>query len=119
METELPRGGARVGAGRPKGSKKVVGPETKAIRDLLNGGKRYETARAWMLDYLNDPSGEVEIKARLAIALLPFQLPKLESIPAQGGKKEQLRAAAAEAVCQPKFAPPAAPRVIALRGDAG
>jgi hypothetical protein len=95
----------------------VVGLETTAIRNLLNGGKRYETALAWMLDYLNDPTGEVEIKARLAVALLPFQLPKLESVPAQGGKKEQQKAAAAEAVTNPKYATPAAPRLVALGGD--
>jgi hypothetical protein len=96
----------------------VVGPEANAVQALRTGGKRYKTALEWAMDYINDPSGEVEIKSRLAVAAMPYQHPKIESIPAQGGKKEQQKAAAAEALTHTKYAPPAPPRLIALRGDA-
>ena len=113
----MPRGGARVGAGRPKGSRKT-GPETAAIRALLTGGKRYASALAWAMDVINDPDADIEVKSRLAIAAMPYQHPRIESMPANGGKKKQKAKAAEEIQAQPSpFAAPGAPRIVASRDD--
>ena len=110
----MPRGGARNGAGRPR----KTGPETAAIRALLVGGKCYTSVLEWIMDIINDPDADIEVKSRLAVAALPFQHPRIESMPIDGGKKERKAKAAAAIQERPSpFAAPAAPRLVASRVD--
>jgi hypothetical protein len=60
----------------------------------------------WIIDIINDPDADIEVKSRLAVAALPFQHPRLESVPADGGKKERK----AKAACSGRSA---APRCVA------
>ena len=83
----MPRGGARNGAGRPR----KTGPETAAIRALLVGGKCYTSVLEWIIDIINDPDADIEVKSRLAVAALPFQHPRIDSVPVGGGKKSRRR----------------------------
>jgi hypothetical protein len=112
----MAKGGARVGAGRPKGSRTI---KTGAvIRTLQTGGKSWKTALEWAMAVINDESADIEIKTRLAIACMPFQGPKYESIPANGGVKKQRDDAAVEAQKKATpFAAPKAPRLVSSRGD--
>jgi hypothetical protein len=116
METTMPRGGARPGAGRPK---KFRGPQASVIQALESGSKQWRSALEFAMAYINSPNGDIEIKVRLAIAALPFMHPKIESIPVDGRKKERQAKAAAEIQAQPSpFAAPSAPRLVASRNDA-
>jgi len=45
----------------------------------------------WIIDIINDPDADIEVKSRLAVAALPFQHPRIDSVPVGGGKKSRRR----------------------------
>src|SRR5215472_3378249 len=98
------------------GSRNLRAPEVRfpPIRALLVGGKCYTSVLEWIMDIINDPDADIEVKSRLAVAALPFQHPRIESVPIDGGKKERKAKAAAAIQERPSpFAAPAAPRLVA------
>jgi len=124
----MARGGFRPGAGRPKGarSKPKVATPAKATRKAAAkprktvettlpplpsttpsspqaaSPKKFATAIEFAMDAINNPDVDITDKVRLAIALMPFQAPKLaEQKPdtGKGGKKP----------LSSKFAPPPPP----------
>lgn len=108
----MARGGARPGAGRPKGSTKRSAEELAAeaaLRDGKTGTKRFKSALEFAMATINDPDVSMDAKIRLAVAAMPFQHPKLESV--GQGKKDQKAQAAREAAVG-KLAPPPAPKLI-------
>lgn len=109
----MARGGARPGAGRPKGSRAPESKETtkteKALQSAKPGGKRFETALDFAMEMINDPEAPMADRVRLAIAAMPFQHPKLE--PRTQGKKDE-KAEAAKAAGSGKFKPSAPPRLV-------
>lgn len=78
----MPRGGFRVGAGRPKGSKKNR-TTTKATKTITGPGAGNLTPLAYMLQVMNDESEDPDMRARMAIAAAPYVHPK-----AGEGKKQ-------------------------------
>src|SRR4051794_21826688 len=83
-ELDMPtRGGARPGAGRPRGSHSA-GSVVVAAQAML-AATDYDDALTFCLDRLNDPTLPMSDRIRIAIALLPFQHPKVGDI----GKKER------------------------------
>lgn len=120
----MPRGGARPGAGRPRGSSKATKEERSAVKTLNRAARDPERAQAkptqrftnaldFVMDTLNDPAADMDAKVRLAVAALPFQHAKVES--AAPGKKEQ-REQAAQVAAGGKFAPPTPPKLV-VRND--
>jgi hypothetical protein len=77
------RGGARPGAGRPRGSRNA-GPDVVAGEAMLTATD-YKDALKFCLDRLNDRTLPMSDRSRIAIALLPYQHCKLGEI----GKKER------------------------------
>jgi hypothetical protein len=100
----MPRGGTRPGAGRPKGSRTI--PSVSADLRSDPGSHRFKTALEFGMSVVNDPSAEMNDRIRLAIAMLPYQHPKLAE--QQGGKKEEAAAAAGRAASG-RYATPATP----------
>jgi hypothetical protein len=102
------RGGARPGAGRPKGS-----ASTKDIQPVIGvlraGGRgpRFKNALEFAMATINDSTAEMGDKIKLAIAAMPYQHPKLAEEPAAGKKHEA--AAAAERAGSGRYATPATP----------
>ncbi len=80
------RGGYRPGAGRPRGTKKK-GEEKEPI-DNKNKQQNQEEGKfdplTYALKVINDPDADPELRARLAIAALPFFHSKV-----QEGKKSK------------------------------
>ena len=104
----MPRGGARPGAGRPKGSTGTTAARaaTSALRAGDGGARRFQTALEFAMSVINDPAADMADKVRLAVAAMPYQHPKLAEQPA--GKKEEA-AAAAERAASGRYATPATP----------
>ncbi|HYF88986.1 hypothetical protein [Azospirillum sp.] len=108
----MARGGFRPGAGRKK-TAGTEAPKSKEIREVSAVLERFDPASAefqnaeeFLMAVVNSP--DVEIKERLtaAVAVLPYQKPKMGE---QGmGKKEQ-KAEAAKSRATGKFAPPPPP----------
>ena len=71
----MPRGGFRVGAGRPKGSKgktkKTICPIGQKTEPTTAGAEN-QTPLSYMLRVLNDPRADKELRARMAIAAAPY-----------------------------------------------
>lgn len=103
-------GGFRPGAGRPK----KVDPAVVSAEKALNSGKkgkRFRTALDFAMAVINgDVAADMEAKIRLAIAVLPFQHPKLAEQAAT--KKEQKVEAAKRIASSGMFAVPEPPRLI-------
>ncbi len=73
----MPRGGARAGAGRPKGSgsSKGIHSVVGALQAGDTGSRRFETALAFAMSVINDPVADMNDKIRLAMRQrCPFQL---------------------------------------------
>lgn len=107
----MAKGGARPGAGRPKGARNFKTedkPVIKAVQTLDTGkpGRKFDTALEFAMDVINDPSADPEHKIRLAIAAMPYQHPKIGE---KGATQSQLRAEAAKASATGKYAPPPPP----------
>ena len=96
----MPRGGFRVGAGRPKGSK---GKTTKTKTIPITRDGETITPLEFMLRVLNDPNADKELRAKMAIAAAPYVHPK-----AGEGKKND-RADRAKKAGAGKFAQGKAP----------
>lgn len=65
----MPRGGFRVGSGRPKGAKTV---NRKAARTAPGPATPQQTAREYLASVVNDPNADPARRDRAAYALLPF-----------------------------------------------
>lgn len=108
-------GGYRPGAGRPRGQKRavqelksaVVGKGTNKPRE--SAPKTFESAMDYAMEIINDPEADIARKDRLAIALLPFQHPKLETTAI--GKREA-GARAAKTAASGRFGPPQPPKLV-------
>jgi hypothetical protein len=97
------RGGKREGAGRPRHiESSTVGP--KPVPDSFKTGLEFAMAS------INDPEMPIDVKVRLAIAVMPYQHAKLAEI-AAGSKAAE--AAAVEKAGKGRFAVPPAPRLVA------
>lgn len=108
----MPRGGARVGAGRPR---KGAAPKAKATGasappvatglDLPEGESPGDKEPlAYMLSVMNDPNADASRRDRMAVAAAPFLHKKL----GEGGKKDNAKDSAEKAGTG-RFAPAAAP----------
>jgi len=75
----MPRGGKRVGAGRPKGS---LGAMTERVLDLLEE-LEFDPLRELVTLY-RDPKTDRRTKVRIASELAQFVAPKLKAIDVQG-----------------------------------
>ncbi len=106
----MARGGFRPGAGRPKGAKKQdktsKAAQAEKALEAHQDTKKFKTALDYAMDVINDPNADKEQKTRLAIALLPFQHPKLADKPAT---IREDRAKNAMAAASGKYAPPPPP----------
>ena len=103
----MARGGFRVGAGRPKGSK---GKTAKSKRTThITGAGETLTPLEFMLRVLNDPNADKELRARMAIAAAPYVHPKA----GEGKGKKNDQADRAKKAGAGKFAQGKAPfRVV-------
>jgi len=109
----MARGGFRVGAGRPKGSKggqrqppKVDGIPVEVIVSAKIEGV---TPLEYMLKVMNNPEADQARRDRMAMAAAPFVHPRVADN--RFGKKDG-DAAAAEEAAAGKFAPPKAPKLV-------
>ena len=93
----MPRGGARLGAGRPKGSRKRGKTAKPSLKVPPAVGKAAREANLTPKDYLlrimRDPAEDAALRARAAALLLPFMHPKTGEL----GKKKAAAACAANA----------------------
>lgn len=122
----MPRGGARVGAGRPRkgptpapkaGAKQANGrlttpvPRSKSAQPPADVQPTPKTPLEYMLAVMNDPEADKGRKDRLAVAAAPYMHPKM----GEGGKKDA-KATAAKAASSGRFAPAAPPlKLVAKR----
>ena len=86
----MPRGGARPGAGRPKGSGKPLPKAPKAVAIAANASNL--TPLDYMLAIMRDDSQAPELRAKMAVAAAPYVHPKPGDV--AKGKKEQAEDAA-------------------------
>jgi hypothetical protein len=108
----MARGGARPGAGRPKGTRKSKSKVAATERALTQGKtetKTFADALEFAMATINDPTADLDGKIRLAIAAMPFQHPKIADVKAS--KKDAQHQAAKEA-SKGKFAPAAPPKLV-------
>ena len=112
----MPRGGPRPNSGRSRKwflAHEKLDPAVLPRRSLRapndEAYQAFKTALDWCMATLNDPSVPTDLKARIAAVVLPFQMPKIESV-AGPTKKEQAEAAA-EAASSGIYAPPPAPKL--------
>ena len=69
----MARGGFRVGAGRPKGSKKNrTTTKSKQSDSIITRPGESLTPLQFMLRVLNDPNADKELRAKMAIAAAPY-----------------------------------------------
>jgi len=125
----MPRGGARIGAGRPKASGKKK-PSQAPVTQALAGGQGTvaehpaavlpktesrnveikENPLDYMLRVINDPAIDAGRRDRMAVAAAPYVHGKV----GEGGKREKVQASATKA-SGGKFAPAEAPRLVSSR----
>jgi phage terminase small subunit len=116
----MPRGGARPGAGRPRGSKEIGGKiyaaerVLRAHREETAKSDEFKSALGFAMAVINDPTEPMEARIRLAIAVLPFQHPKLESVSVS--KKAEREKAGRELAETSEFSTPTAPKLIVDNG---
>jgi hypothetical protein len=104
----MPRGGARPGAGRPKGSGKPAAV-AKAEQKTNLGTPKFETAAEFAMWVVNNDELPLAIRLAAMKDALPFTNPKLAEV-AQG--KKAAKGAAADAASKgSRFGTPAAPRI--------
>ena len=129
----MPRGGSRVGAGRPRkpdsvrslaaakraaksgaDPKKVALPTASRIKPDAVGSDasaqsviEQKEPLDYMLAVMNDPSADAARRDRMAVAAAPYLHPKV----AEAGKKQQ-RSAAAKTAGAGRFAPAAPPKLV-------
>lgn len=93
-------GGARPGAGRPKGSKNA--PRTLDIGP-------HEDPLAFLLTVMNDPAVDAGLRVRAAVAAAQYTHAKVGE-----GSKKDARSEAARAAAGGKFAQPAPPKLVVV-----
>ena len=101
----MARGGARLGAGKPRRipAAASVAPDTSiAVR------RRGETPLAYMLRVMRDPAADQTLRMRAAIAAAPFVHARAEA----PGKKADAREAAGRAGTGRLETPPTPPKLI-------
>jgi len=114
----MARGGARVGAGRPKTSRASKEPAKKEVRkqgsrDGIPSAAAHDASGAkltpldYMLKIMNSDEADDGRRDRMAVAAAPFVHTKM----GEGGKKEQ-KQEAAKTAARSKFAPAAAPKLV-------
>ena len=81
----MPRGGHRLGAGRPKGSKQVRS-SAQVIREAKAAGKLMPLD--YMLDVMNDQQLGLKERLSAATAAAPYVHPRLQSVAIQNDSKE-------------------------------
>ena len=81
----MPRGGIRLGAGRPKGSKQVRS-SAPLIRRAKATGKQMPLD--YLLDVMNDPEQAARDRLSAAIAAAPYVHPRLASVQVNGEVKD-------------------------------
>lgn len=93
----MPRGGARIGAGRPKkGEVRIKAPAGNPARSPLApesvqpgiADAEPITQRSplqYMLDVMNDPGADEKLRAQMAVAAAPY----LHMKKGEGGKKDE------------------------------
>lgn len=112
----MPRGGARPGAGRPKGSSKkrreVATQRPTTVEEAVAAlPTKFDDAEQYLMSVINNPEVPRDDKIKAALGVIPYQKPKLADKPA--GKKETAAGrAAAAAEGGSKFAPRPPPRVV-------
>lgn len=113
----MPRGGARPGSGPKKGAryKKTTkaSPVVAAVANLVAGpsaGTKFHDAHDFAMDVINDASASMDDKVRLAIAVMPYQRPKLAEVAAN---KKGAAADAAKSAGAGRFATPTGPKLVA------
>lgn len=109
----MARGGARVGAGRPKkGEQPQPKPEVEADQEAR---KLSLSPLEYMLRVMNDDSADDSRRDRMAVAAAPYVHGKAPDVP-QGKKEQKQKAAEERAIAGSRFAPPAPPRVVVNNG---
>lgn len=111
----MPRGGARVGAGRPKGSKNGQGraqaprvdvPLAECIAPSSVDG---QSPLDYMLAVMRDPDIDESRRDRMAVAAAPYLHGKVAE---RGSSKKGDREAAAKAAAGGQFGAGVAPRLV-------
>jgi hypothetical protein len=111
-ESKMARGGYRPGAGRPRGSNKLpaqAGVAVAALTASQRDSLEFATALEFAMSVINNPAETIDARIRMAIAAMPFQSAKLESI---GAGKKDAKAEAAKAASSGRFAAPAPPKLV-------
>ncbi len=108
----MPRGGARVGAGRPGKVEPGPGDLAAAVIAGCEEGPEdvplgSETPLEYMLKVMNDPKVDQGRRDRLAVAAAPYVHAKV----GESGKKEQKKEAA-KGAASGKFAPAPPPKLV-------
>lgn len=100
----MPRGGARVGAGRPR--KRPKSDAVQSDHPAQSAGPTDEKPLDYMLRVMRDPQSHPELRVRMAVAAAPYCHKKL----GEGGKKEEKdeRAKALASKFTPSTPPPKA-----------
>ena len=84
----MPRGGIRLGAGRPKGSKQVRS-SAPLIRRAKAAGKPMPLD--YLLEVMNDPEKGARERLSAAIAAAPYVHPRLQSVAIQNSNPEPFK----------------------------
>lgn len=99
----MPRGGARPGAGRKRGSGKVQDVKPAPAADTISPRPRFASAQAFGLWALNAPEAEVSMDQKLrAMQVLAMIETKK---PAEGGTKKEQAQEAVEGAMSGLYAP--------------
>lgn len=101
-------GGARVGAGRPKGSKKL--PRYIRAEKLVGNQENPVTPIDLLMATINDGSLDLQTRIRAAIAAAPFVHERRSAL----GKKE-VRQESAKTASEGKYAPAVAPKLAVVK----
>ena len=119
----MPRGGARIGAGRPKkGECRVKIPRAKvvvtsglpALQPAASGVAEPVTVKSplqYMLDVMNDLEADERLRSQMAVAAAPYMHAKK----GEGGKKDEQANKAKAAAAGGRFKAAAAPLKLVAR----
>ena len=103
----MPRGGARVGAGRRAGTGKAKDAAPAQAGESVSFGPTDETPLDYMLRLMRDPNVEESRRDRLAVAAAPYVHAKV----GEAGKKEKDKDRAVDAASG-RYAALATPRLV-------
>jgi phage terminase small subunit len=106
----MPRGGYRLGAGRPKKDDSAK-PAKKKGSGLLAATKTYEDPAKFLSDLMNNPLEDIKTRADAAKALMPYLHAKV----GEGGKKEKKQEAAQGVAAGGRFQSQRPPHLRAVK----